>query len=297
MPFDPDTVPHRLIDAAKHGNMVPLVGSGVSRQAGNVFPAWTDLLDGMTSYAVSKHFMIESEGEEVKELIARQELLMAAEALRSKINSPDEYVDFLDRAFNPPGVEPASVHKALIRLDPPLLLTTNYDHLLEDAYAEVHRRAPTVYTYKRADAIQKFLQSGRYSPSVKGPIIFKIHGTIEEPEELILTMRDYRQILYWEQGYRLVMSAIFLTQVVLMIGFSFADPELRVLLEFLRDALKKQNQPDFIFLSEGSIGPLQKERMRNDFGVEVITYKSTPEHPELLELINFLVEKKGENNG
>jgi hypothetical protein len=73
-----------------------------------------------------------------------------------------------------------------------------------------------------------------------------------------------------------------------MVGFSFTDPELRVLLEFLRDSLKGQNQPDFIFLPEEAMGALEKRRMRDDFGVEVITYEPTPGHPELLEFIDFL---------
>jgi len=81
-----------------------------------------------------------------------------------------------------------------------------------------------------------------------------------------------------------------------MIGFSFADPELRVLFGFLRDALQKQNQPDFIFLSENSVGQLEKERMRDDFGVDVISYQPTEGHGELLDFINFLVEQRDEND-
>jgi hypothetical protein len=109
------------------------------------------------------------------------------------------YVDFLEQHFKPPGVRPTPLHKALFDLDPPLILTTNYDRLLENAYAEVYRNNATVYTYSAAHKVQKFLQSGRFGPSVEGPIIFKIHGTIEEPDDIILSMRDYRQILYWER--------------------------------------------------------------------------------------------------
>ena len=33
MSFDLTTVPERLIDAAQHRNLVPLLGAGISRQA------------------------------------------------------------------------------------------------------------------------------------------------------------------------------------------------------------------------------------------------------------------------
>jgi SIR2-like domain len=218
MPVKLSKLQDRLLDAAKHRNLIPIVGSGLSRQAGDAFPGWIELLEKM-------------------KVIDRQELLMAAEALRQRM-PPDEYQAFLAQQFHPSNVKPAKVHKALFRLPPPLLLTTNYDHLLEDAYAEVYMRNAEVYRYLRADTIQQFLQSGQYTYGREGPIIFKMHGSIEESSNIILSARDYRHILYWQQGYRLVLSAIFLTKVVLMLGFSFADPELRVLPEFLRDSLR-----------------------------------------------------------
>jgi hypothetical protein len=39
------------------------------------------------------------------------------------------------------------------------------------------------------------------------------------------------------------------------------------------------------------MGTLEKRRMRDDFGVEVITFKPTPGHPEVLKFINFLAKQ------
>jgi hypothetical protein len=130
MPVKLSNLQDRLLDAAKHRNLIPLVGSGLSRQAGDAFPGWIELLEKMKELAVQQERITESEGKELQKLIDRQELLMAAEALRQRM-PPDEYQAFLAQQFHPSNVKPAKVHKALFRLHPPLLLTTNYDHLLE----------------------------------------------------------------------------------------------------------------------------------------------------------------------
>ena len=52
MPFDTDKTPKRVIEAAKQRNLVPLVGAGISRQAGDAFPNWTELLKFMKERAL-----------------------------------------------------------------------------------------------------------------------------------------------------------------------------------------------------------------------------------------------------
>jgi hypothetical protein len=61
------------------------------------------------------------------------------------------------------------------RLRPPLILTTNYDTLLEDAYAAEYGLAATVYTYRDAAVVQRSLQTNRLT---NRPVIFKIHGQL-----------------------------------------------------------------------------------------------------------------------
>jgi hypothetical protein len=289
MPFDQNDVPPRLIEAVHKQNLVLLVGAGISAQAAEAFPNWNQLLLDLKHRALASGYISQVDSQEVDTLIGRGQPLMAAEALRYSL-PPDEYESVLEEKFNPPGVRPAEIHKALFRLRPQLILTTNYDRLLEDAYAEEYRRTPQVVTYKDAANVQRYLQSGRFADD--RPVIFKLHGTIDGPEDIVLSERDYRQLIYRQPGYRLVLSAIFLTQTVLMIGFSFADPELRLLLEALRESLKSRSHPDYAFLPRESAGPLEMRRLRDDFGVQVIPYDPTPGHPEVLEFIMYLIERK-----
>jgi hypothetical protein len=289
MPLNPSEVPERLIEAAKNGNLIPFVGAGLSRLAADIFPNWNELLMQMKDRAVTNRRMRHEEGQEVEQLINRGQVLMAAEALRDSLPK-DEYQSILEEKFKPRNVRPTEAHKALFRLHPALILTTNYDNLLEDAYAEEYRRSIMSITWQEAVSIQRYLQGERRNG--EQPVIFKIHGTIHSPDSIVLSERDYRQLLYWQPGYRLVMSAIFLTRVILMLGFSFSDPELRLLLEELRESLKHRSYPDYMYLPRETAGSVEARRLREDFGVEVVPYDPTPGHPEVLELINFLIAQK-----
>jgi hypothetical protein len=290
MSFDLTTVPDRLIEAAQHRNLVPLIGAGISRQAKPAaFPNWRELLDFLIDRALAKKYINKKEGSEMGRLLDKGQFLMVAEQLRYNLPT-DEYTSLLKEAFNPTGAKPTEVHKAVFRLGAPLILTTNYDLLLEDAYAEVNQRAANVYTYRGAAEVQQSLQIRQLTDR---PIIFKLHGSIDEPSSIILTEQDYRKLIYQETGYRTVLSAIFVTHVVLMLGFSFSDRELTLMLETLRVSLKSQSSPDYIFLTEEAAGEVESRRFREDFGVEVISYKPTKGYPEVLQLINFLISKVG----
>ena len=85
-----------------------------------------------------------------------------------------------------------------------------------------------------------------------------------------------------------MLSAIFLTKVVLMLGFSFADAELTALTESIRESLKHRSSPDYIVLPKGEKGSVERKRLREDFGLEIIEYEPTPGHPEIEQLLDYL---------
>jgi len=288
MSIDLSTMP-RLVEAARTGNLVPFIGAGISRQAKtsdpHAFPAWPELINEMAARALYLRRITPDEKDELKELVRRGKHLMAAQHLKEKLQG--EYYQVIRDRFEPIDAEPGAIHKALFRLKAPLIVTTNYDCLLEDAYAkEFSGRAKTV-TFKRAPEVIAFLQRRE---QYQHPLIFKIHGTVENAEEVVLAEQDYRTLIYREPGYRTVLSAIFVTKVVLMLGFSFTDPELTVLTESIRESLKHRMTPDFIVLPEGSRGSVEKHRLHEDFGLHVIEYSEKDEHAELLELIEQLAK-------
>lgn len=286
MPIDLSQIPMKLIEAARSRRLIPFVGAGISAQSGFKFPNWRRLLEQLNELAVRQRSVSDTEEVQIRQLLDRGQYLMAAEELRFRL-PVDEYESFLVDQLDPVDAVPAEVHRQLFRMDPRLIITTNYDRLLEDAFASRYQRAATVLTYRDAASVQKVLQSGSRAGR---PIIFKIHGSIDEVDDLILSERDYRRLLYESPGYRLVLSAIFLTHVVLFLGFSFEDPELRLLLEQHRESLKHRSDPDYILLPEDAVTAIERRRLREDFGLQVVSYQATGGHPEVLPLVSHLAD-------
>ena len=284
MPFDVDTTPQPLIDAVRRGSLVPLVGSGVSRQASTGYPTWDDLLRDMADNAVEHGWMRKTEAGHINALMRKNQHLMAAEAMRAKYPS-DAYYGFLSDKFQTPASGPARIQEALFSLKPPLILTTNYDTLLEDAYAARFGRHAPAWTPINAPDVANYLHTAR--PSAASPI-FKLHGTIANPPTIILTEGDYRGLIYRQPGYRMVVESVLITKVVLMLGYSGNDPELRLFLEGMREALQHRADPDYIFLPKNKLNSTEKVRWREDFGIEAIEYEPTTGHPEVLDLVEHL---------
>ncbi|PKB73278.1 MAG: hypothetical protein BZY75_02690 [SAR202 cluster bacterium Io17-Chloro-G7] len=284
MPFDVGTTPQPLIDAVGRGNLVPLVGSGISRQASSCYPTWDELLRDMANNAVLQGWMLKKEAGHISTLVKKHQHLMAAEAIRAKYPS-DAYYGFLKDKFQTPDSGPARIQEATFSLKPPIILTTNYDTLLEDAYASKFGRHAPAWTPINSPDVANYLHTAR--ASVASPI-FKLHGTIANPPSIILTEGDYRGLIYRQPGYCMVVESVLITKVVLMLGFSGNDPELRLFLEGMREALQHRGDPDYIFLPKNTLNSTEKTRWREDFGVEAIEYEPTTGHPEVLELIEHL---------
>jgi hypothetical protein len=229
------------------------------------------------------------EREEIGRLVDRGRHLMAAQHLKDTA----VFEEVIKERFDPEGAEPGVIHTELFNLGASLIVTTNYDKLLEEAYCNKHKRYPTVVTFEKAHDVVFNLRGDKR----KSPLIFKIHGTVDDPRNVVLAEKDYRKLIYKEPGYRTVLSAIFVTKVVLMLGFSFTDPELTVLTESLRDAFQHTSTPDYIVLPAGKKGSVEKRRLRMDFGLHVIEYDENNREVELLDLVRQLAKIVAESRG
>jgi len=219
---------------------------------------------------------------------------MAAEALRGRVPL-DYYYSFLAEQFNPPNSKPSlDIYEILFGLKPPIIITTNYDKLIENAYAQLHRKALTVKTYADAAGVQRRMQD---SSGATKPFLFKIHGDIEDAGSIIFTETDYRKLLYDELGYKSVISSIFIHYTVVFLGFSFKDKEISLLLEQQRHFLKSEANPDYIIVPEGDLTSVEHERLRADYGLDVLYYKPAPNHRALKTLLSAIQRKVKQQRG
>ncbi|MGB8507485.1 MAG: SIR2 family protein [Pyrinomonadaceae bacterium] len=288
MPIDLTKIPDLLKEAAASSNLVPFIGAGISRQAkttGKPLPTWREFIVELKNFARDDDSLSLEDEEQIDELVEHGKFLMAAQALKEMINE-NKLELLIQKRFTSTDAEPGLIHHALFNLRPHLIMTTNYDLLLEDAYAKRFGHNTSPVTPKDSFKVQQVLKN--FHKRIDSPTIFKIHGTASEPKEIVFAEKDYRKLIYGDPGYRAVLSAVFVTKVVLMLGFSFSDPEITMVLQTLREGFRERSTPDFIVLRKGVKKRIERRRLSSDFGLEVIEYEPSEGEPELLELVEYL---------
>jgi len=289
MPIDLTKIPSHLKEAVASGNLVPFIGAGVSRQAKTkgplLLPTWQEFMEELMGLASDEGIPEEVE-KEIVHLIKDGKFLMAAQELKSRIETA-KLEKYIRSRFTSIGAEPAPIHYALFKLKPDIIMTTNYDVLLEDAYIKKMGKGVQPITPENAHLVQQVLKGFQ---EWEKPLIFKIHGTATEPDKVVFAEQDYRDLTYGRPGYRAVLSAVFVTKVVLMLGFSNSDPEVAMVLQTLREGFRKRSSPDYLVLRKGLKGSVERRRLSQDFGLDIIEYEPSDGHNELLELVNYLVQ-------
>jgi hypothetical protein len=303
--IDPDKL-KEITEAVRDHTLIPFIGPGVSREAaiesgvsleaGHPYPTLRELIEMLFKLATgevkdkdkARNYITQTQAKKIQTLLNAGKHLVAAEPIRYSWPKED-YRDTLIKTFNPKNITPSKVHKALFGLEPPLILTTNYDCLLEDAYAAKSGKAPTVYTYNRTAAVQKAFEDSRSLNRPDRPTIFKLHGTINEPLDIVLSDADYRNVISKQLGYLSLLSTIFITHNVLLLGFSPSDLELILLLDTLHDSLKYDTTPDFIFLSTKT-DPTEIKEFEKKYNIRNITPESSDGKADMLKFINLLLK-------
>ncbi|MCB0517303.1 MAG: SIR2 family protein [Lewinellaceae bacterium] len=137
------------------------------------------------------------------------------------------------------GLQPNPIHRQLLRLRPRHLITTNYDDLLEKALKELQKGAiGKSYTIIRRDEDLPYAVSDEY--------IVKMHGDWDVMN-FVFKEDDY---LNYSRNFPLIESfvkGIFSSHLVLFVGFSFSDPNLKQIVNWVKEILGKDFQPAYLF--------------------------------------------------
>ena len=143
------------------------------------------------------------------------------------------------------GKEPSPVLRALAELNFLRVITTNYDQLFEDALraAGKHPRV-SIYT----PTLEPTRDYG--APTAESPVVFKIHGDVDQPETLVVTDEDYIQFVLRMSSKEpydpvpLKLKADLTEWTTLFVGYSLLDYNLRLLFKALRWGLDPTSVPD-----------------------------------------------------
>jgi SIR2-like domain len=154
------------------------------------------------------------------------------------------------------GRKPSPMLRALAELDFPRAVTTNYDQLFEAALRAAGKDPRvSIYTPRR-EPTRDFP-----NPTPESPILFKIHGDIDQEESIVVTDEDYIRFLLRMSDkdpydpVPLKLKADLTEWTTLFVGYSLLDYNLRVLFQALRWGIDPAYRPD-MFSVDFSPDPL-----------------------------------------
>jgi ribosomal protein L35 len=264
-----------LIDDVARRRVVLFIGAGASRWAkptgGGTFKDWKQFLNHACAKVTSRRIR-----KVVTDLIEDKEYLLASELLKS--NLTDHWLVLLTDEFQQ-AAEVSRLHKALIALNPRIIATTNFDKLIETAWAQASGTSyPTVVSELGSSAFRLFRDDEKY--------LLKLHGSIDTPQGIVFDTTSYQSAAYNNRYYSDILATLLLTHTFLFIGFSMADPAVAMIVESAAYRFPA-NRPHYIFQS-GKAVPEVDELWKKLRKLYVLRYPDAEHHVALAEQIEAL---------
>lgn len=270
-----------LLDDLARGKIVLFVGAGASKSAiprnGGTFKGWAEFLDSAC---------LKISDVKIKNIISSRikskDYLIASELLKENLR--DQWTDLLSSEFQQ-AANTSRLHKALINLGQRVIITTNFDKLIENAWSEC---SPARYPTVVSDVDHKVFRLFRNND----PYIIKLHGTIDSPEKIIFDKTSYQREAFANQFYRDLIGTLLLTHTFLFIGFSMDDPAISSILE--SHAFRFfDSRPHYIFIP-GKDEPIVDELSKKVRKLFVMKYPAKNNHIALVESLEKLAEQASE---
>ncbi|QRN92995.1 SIR2 family protein [Archangium violaceum] len=269
--------PPPLLDAYRSRKLALCIGSGLSFSEGvqGNFPKWLELpqrfLDACERQGVLDAEIIAAKRTQFAKKMRLEVMLAELGTLVTALGR--SYQDALNDIFRPPNAAPGLVHHAIAHLRVGAILTTNYDPLIEDL-GETPRRQP--YTWKEADRALNDLQAGRR-------ILFKIHGTAERYDTVVITEREYDGVRS-NTRYQSVLRHLLQEYMVLFLGYGMNDPfDIDLVLKWNADVFNSAARRHYALLKDPS--DTDSDRYLRDHNVQVLPYSDYAALPGILEAL------------
>jgi hypothetical protein len=161
---------------------------------------------------------------------------------------PKKYLCKILRSVSPPDFAAPeyknTVYAVLADLNLPIYITTNYDHLMEEALISKGKDPKSefciwnkaIVEYARRAEILFVSEDPVYVPSPANPFVFHLHGDMDHPLSMVLTEQDYLNFIVnmnsLDRNQIMLPSIIrrsFATSSQLFIGFTLNDLDSRIL--------------------------------------------------------------------
>lgn len=155
-------------------------------------------------------------------------------------------------------------HRAIVDTPYACIVTTNFDTLLEDAYARWSPRG-----VPKAPTGAELAQQGTLLFD-ETFFILKAHGDLDDERSIVLTSEDYRRVVHSSPAFQATMGGILQRYALLFVGYSLSDINFRLLLDNQLTIFNEYVPPRYA-LMEG-VGAAEREILWRTAKLRVISY-------------------------
>lgn len=204
---------------------MPFVGAGLSAYGDQKerLPLWGELLERLLAEGRTLG-LVEDSDISIDEALRSHDFNKAAEMLVEALGEPT-YRRVVEHELNDAGGPIPPAIDELVKVDWPLVVTTNLDRLIARAYRERHGEPMAIVTnldtHRLAAAFAETLPASE-------TVLAQIHGEVDVYASWKLTNSDYEQ-LFLNTGYVEALKLLFLRRIF-FVGFGLKDEDFDILL-------------------------------------------------------------------
>lgn len=194
-----------------------------------------------------------------------------------------EYTQLIHKIFYyKKNLDPSAIHDLIIQFGTQTIVTTNYDHLIE---LSAERNSEMIKVISK-DSDLPYRKSERE--------LIKIHGDFEN-DNFVLKEDDY---LNYSQNFKLIenyIKSIIGTKVILFVGYSFSDPDVKQIFTWAKNILHGDFQPAYLIDSNSEYDKNVEDYYKN-FGINILyssvqlgtEYKKVNPTKNTIEMLKWL---------
>lgn len=275
-----------LRKAVEEDNLVLFIGAGLSynfkNKAGEELKGWNNLVKSIKSFLKGKGKEEVTENEErwfnLDSLSVDKEPIYVLDWIEKENK---KYLDnkikgFVSDFFALSDDNDFSLYKKLFELSD-IIVTTNYDDAIKKAnigldYIEAYRKKDRELAMHRKKGTK---------------LLFKLHGSIDDPESMIVLPSDYEDLYEGKsresKHVLFTLQNIIYNKIVLFIGTGMGDHQINNMFAKIKEILDVSNQKHFIISKETP-----------DSKLDFLTHIPISDHKEIPSYIDELIDIKRE---
>ncbi|MBS4041317.1 MAG: SIR2 family protein [Flavobacteriales bacterium] len=228
-------------NAINNDKLVVFAGAGVSKDSG--VPLWSELIEEIRGY--------------LNEDINENDPLKIAQILYNE-KGEKEYNDIIKKSlFRNKGIY-NPLHEILFELNPQHIITTNYDHFFESIIE--NKGLPFSVVSKDIDLPYAEHKS----------LLIKYHGDFEN-KNIVFKEIDYLEFSKNNTLKEIFVKSLFSNKVILFVGYSVGDINLKLLIRDIQFILTKHHQRAYLLSHNNNISNSENKYFEN-LGINIINY-------------------------